>query len=187
MLRDVFLFAGRAIGSPGRVGAVMPSGRGLARLMAAGLGPDSGPVVEIGPGTGSLTQGLLDAGVPETDLILIEMDREFCARLTARFPGARVVNAPAQAMPALGLPAITTVISGLPLLNFPPALQHQIVRAVFQGLAPNGRLVQFTYGRHPPVAPEVRDDLDLRWRRRGKVWANLPPATVYEFHRADGS
>ena len=162
----------------------MPSGSALGRLMAAGLGSDSGPVVEIGPGTGSLTRALVNAGVPEENLTLIEMDAQVCALLCRRFPKARIVNAPAQEMPALGLSNIGTVISGLPLLNFPHSLQQEIISAVFQVLAPGGRLVQFTYGPRPPIAPEVRDALRLGWQRRGKVWANLPPASVYEFHRA---
>ena len=44
---------------PLRVGAVSPSGRPLARMMARYVDPQApGPVIELGPGTGSMTRAL---------------------------------------------------------------------------------------------------------------------------------
>ena len=47
--------------------------------MARGLGP--GRVVEFGPGTGRLTEGLLQAGVRQEDLTLLEMNPDFVAHV----------------------------------------------------------------------------------------------------------
>jgi phosphatidylethanolamine/phosphatidyl-N-methylethanolamine N-methyltransferase len=44
--------------------------------------------------------------------------------------------------------------------------------------------VQFTYGSRPPLPPETIATLGLSVNRGHKVWANLPPATVYRFRRA---
>ncbi len=183
MLAEISFFISQAIRSPGNIGAVAPSGRALGHSIAKGIGPHSGPVVEIGPGTGSLTRGLLAAGVPEENLILVEVNPDFCAHLAKKFPKARIINSGAQNMHAFGLKNISHIISGLPLLNFPQDLQASIARAAFHILAPKGRLVQFTYGPRPPIHPDILNDLGIRWTRRGKVWANLPPASVYEFYR----
>ena len=51
-------------------------------------------------------------------------------------------------------------------------------------LAPRGRYVQFTYGPRPPLPPNTIAALGLTVNKGNKVWANLPPATVYRFRRA---
>ncbi|GAB1362755.1 hypothetical protein MASR1M32_19910 [Rhodobacter sp.] len=79
---------------------------------------------------------------------------------------------------------VGTVISGLPLLSMPEAVREGIVGAAFELLAPRGAFVQFTYGPRPPLPAEQIALLRLKVNRGFKVWANLPPATVYRFRRA---
>ena len=52
MSSDLALFRRRLMRNPRQVSAIAPSSRALARAMTLGLGPQSGPVVEFGPGTG---------------------------------------------------------------------------------------------------------------------------------------
>jgi len=181
MLLSLSIFAKQVIQNPTRVGAAAPSGRQLARLMAQGLGPDSGQIVEIGPGTGSLTRGILAAGVPEDNLVLVEINPEFCQILSDRFPRARVVCAQAQDLPNFNLTPCDRAISGLPLLNFSITQQTDILKSVFSILRSGAALVQFTYGPRAPIAPIVLAALDLDCSYRGRAWRNLPPAGVYEF------
>ncbi len=183
MAKNIALFLKQALNNPASVGAVAPSGKALGRMMARGLGPDSGPVVEIGPGTGSLTRAIVAAGVPQENLTLVELNEAFCHLLARRYPRARIIHGGAQEMGAHGIRNAAVVISGLPLLNFPSGLQHEILSAVFDALAPGCKLVQFTYGRKPPISPQVMQNLELTWHLRGRVWANFPPASVYEFRR----
>ena len=74
-------------------------------------------------------------------------------------------------------------MSGLPLLSMPRTGQRDIVSAAFGAMGPGGRFVQFTYGTLPPIERAVREELNLTWRTRGRVWRNLPPAQVYEFYQ----
>ena len=90
MAQDFILFAREFFASPFQVAAVSPSSRYLARAMAAGFGAKTGPVVEFGPGTGQLTRGILAAGVPPTDLTLIEMSADFARHLASEFAGVTV-------------------------------------------------------------------------------------------------
>jgi phosphatidylethanolamine/phosphatidyl-N-methylethanolamine N-methyltransferase len=179
------LFLRQLLRNPRQISAIAPSSPALARAMAEGLGPQSGRVVEFGPGTGRLTAGILATGVLPANLTLFEMNGDFTGHLCARFPGVEVVHAPAQAAVATmaGRP-VGHVISGLPLLSMPPALRASIVGAAFAILAPGGSYVQFTYGPKPPLPPDEMAALGLRVEAGRKVWANLPPARVYRFYRA---
>jgi phosphatidylethanolamine/phosphatidyl-N-methylethanolamine N-methyltransferase len=152
--------------------------------MTLGLGPQSGKVVEFGPGTGRFTEALLQRGVPPENLTLFELDEEFVDYLRAKFPGVTVHQRPAQEAAELVGGDVAAVISGLPLLSMPPEVREGIVDAAFRILSPRGRYVQFTYGPRAPLPPDTIAALGLTVNKGHKVWANLPPATVYRFRRA---
>ena len=184
MPSDLSLFVGQLLRNPREISAVVPSSRILAAAMVRDLGPATGRVVEFGPGTGKITEAILDRGVAPGDLTLYEMNATFCRALERRFPGVRVVNAPAQSAAEAEEPGIGAVVSGLPLLSMPRAVQEGIVAAAFTILAPGGPYVQFTYGARPPVDEAVRRTLGLEVRAGARVWHNLPPARVYRYTRA---
>jgi phosphatidylethanolamine/phosphatidyl-N-methylethanolamine N-methyltransferase len=181
---ELALFRRRLMQNPRQVSAIAPSSRTLARAMTLGLGPNSGPVVEFGPGTGRFTEAILARGVPPENVTLFELDGEFAAFLRQRFPGVTVHQEPAQEAPRLVKPGVSAVISGLPLLSMPDEVRSGIVSAAFAVLAPRGRYMQFTYGPRPPLPPETIAELGLVVNKGQKIWANLPPARVYRFRRA---
>lgn len=167
---------------PDEIVALAPSSRALSREMAA-MADLSGPVIELGAGTGRITEALLAAGCPAAQLHLLEMNAEFVALLQERFPGVHVHHTGAQNIAGLGLGEVSAVVSGLPLLSMPKPVQRAIVGGAFELLRPGGRFVQFTYGPVPPVAGGLRDELDLCWDKSRRIWRNLPPAHVYSFAR----
>src|SRR5947199_10441846 len=72
---------------PLHMGAVMPSGRVLARTMAQYVDIGSrGPVIELGPGTGAITSALIEHGVDQKRPVLVEYNPGFCAPLRHRSP-----------------------------------------------------------------------------------------------------
>src|ERR1700730_7294049 len=78
---------------PLATGAVMPSGRPLARAMAHCVSADlPGPVVELGPGTGAVTAALIEQGIAPSRLMLVEFNPTFCRLLRSRYPEATVVQ-----------------------------------------------------------------------------------------------
>jgi phosphatidylethanolamine/phosphatidyl-N-methylethanolamine N-methyltransferase len=181
---DLALFRRRLLRNPRQISAIAPSSRALARAMTLGLGPDSGGVVEFGPGTGRFTEAILARGVLPENVTLFELDEEFVSFLRKRFPGVAVHRVPAQEAAAHVAAGVSAVISGLPLLSMPSVVREGIVGAAFEILKPRGRYVQFTYGKRPPLPAETVATLGLTVNRGHKVWANLPPATVYRFRRA---
>ena len=177
------LFLGQWLRRPGRVAAVAPSSQALARVMTAGLGPDSGPVIELGGGTGKITEAILARGVAPERLTVYETDPVFAGLLRQRFPGVTVVEADARTLTAGPVKQVGAVISGLPLLTIPERVQRQIIEAAFACMRPGGVFVQFTYGWRPPIDRPVRAALGLVWTASRWILCNLPPARVYTFRR----
>lgn len=176
------LFTVQLLLRPWRVVALAPSSRALGDQMAAEVDLH-GAVVELGAGTGKITESILAAGVDESRLVLLEMNETFCKLLRERFPRATVLSWNAQRTGEIALKDVRTVVSGLPLLSMPIAVQNNIVGGAFKLLEPGGAYVQFTYGPKPPVAAQVREALGLTWEKRPKIWMNLPPACSYVFRK----
>ena len=124
MEAGIAFFIRRWASSPYRIGGIMPSARPLARAMACAsmeARRGEGPVVELGGRTGSITQALIERGIGEQELILIERDREMCRWLKRRFPRAAVVRGEAAQIGVIlarefAGPA-SVVVSSLPLRN----------------------------------------------------------------------
>lgn len=173
---------------PGRLGAVVPSGRALARAMAAHIDLASpGVVVELGGGTGSITRALLRAGTAPEDLVVVEREAKLCRIIRARFPGVRVLRADARDLERLlreaGVERVKAVVSGLPLLSMEREDCRQILRAAFSVLGPEGEFLQFTYSPASPVSHETRGLLGITGKREEWVLSNLPPAAVWRYRR----
>ena len=177
--------------NPVLTGAVSPSGRFLARMMARYVDPSGrGPVVELGPGTGPVTQALIQRGVAPERLVLVEYDPEFCKLLKRRFPRATVVQGDAYDLPTtldgvLDAPA-AAVVSSLPLLMKPDPQRLSLLRDAFALMAPGGRFVQFTYGMISPIPRKARgvDPVPFVAEASPAVWLNLPPARVFAYQAA---
>jgi phosphatidylethanolamine/phosphatidyl-N-methylethanolamine N-methyltransferase len=184
-LDDEVRFLRSWIEKPLHMGAVMPSGRVLARTMAQYVDIDSdGPVIELGPGTGAITNALIAHGVDQKRLVLVEYNPGFCALLRDRYPQATVVQGDAYALrdslwEVLSAPA-SAVVSGLPLVTKPMLTRLKLIRDAFAALAPGSPFVQFTYSVAPPIPrslPGVSTEASER------IWMNLPPARVWVYRK----
>ncbi|MEM6486734.1 MAG: rRNA adenine N-6-methyltransferase family protein [Pseudomonadota bacterium] len=167
---------------PLEVAAIAPSSTRLARLICAEISADTGPVLEIGPGTGVFTAQLLANGVAPHHLTLLEKNPVFAATLQAALPAVRVLNADAGAIQIRRLTggrAFRAVVSGLGLLSMDHAVVERLMRQVFGSLVAGGAFYQFTYGLGCPVGPRICADLGLESRKLGRVLWNCPPAAVY--------
>jgi len=184
-LDDEVRFLRSWIEKPLHMGAVMPSGRVLARTMAQYVNIDSSePVVELGPGTGAITNALIEHGVDQKRLVLVEYNPGFCALLRDRYPHARVVQGDAYALRdslwnVLSEPA-SAVVSGLPLVIKPMLTRLKLIRDAFVALAPGAPFVQFTYSVAPPI-PKSLPGVSTEASER--IWMNLPPARVWVYRK----
>lgn len=171
-------------GNPRSVGAISPSGPQLANAMAGYLDPeDTGPVVELGPGTGVVTQAILEHGIVPSNLTSIEYCSNFASLLRTRFPKINVVQGDAYDLAAsLGdQPPLAGIVSSLPLLTRPYETRRALILDALGRLAPGAPFIQFSYG----LAPPVREEAGLfSVSKSSWIWNNVPPARVWVYRRA---
>ena len=176
--------------NPKIAGAIAPSGRFLARALAHCVNPGAtGPIIELGPGTGPVTRALLARGVPRSKLVLVEYEKSFCTLLARKFPGVKIVRGDAYRL-ADTLKGVlnekpSAVVSSLPLLTAPEHDRLALLRQAFDLMGEGGRFVQFTYGVKSPVPTDLGDSLHVRIQALAPIWLNIPPARIYIYRRSN--
>jgi phosphatidylethanolamine/phosphatidyl-N-methylethanolamine N-methyltransferase len=184
-LDDEVRFIRSWIEKPLSIGAVTPSSKALARAMAAYVDPGAkGPVIELGPGTGPVTEALVAQGIDPSRLILLEFDPTFCRLLRQRYPAATVVQGDAYSLKRvlgshLAEPA-AAVVSGLPLFTKPLKTRLKLVYEAFALMLPGAPFVQFTYATIAPI-PKALDR--VRSEASERIWMNIPPARIWVYRK----
>ncbi len=190
-LVDNARFIRQWIENPRLIGAVSPSGRALARTMAGFVEPDKdGDIVELGPGTGPVTQALLARGIAPERLVLVEYETRFCHLLAERFPGVNIVQGDAYGLKATldgkFFGKIATVVSSLPLLVRPERDRVELLNQAFELMGDDGLFIQFTYGL--TKSPMPMHALGVKGAYVGKgsppIVLNIPPARVWRYRKA---
>jgi phospholipid N-methyltransferase len=185
-------------------GAVLPSGSFLARALAKPMAcprPDA-RLLEVGPGTGSVTRAIVQRMRPGDRLDAVEINPRFVeilshrlqhdSVLAARQADVRIIQAAVQEVP--GEAVYDFIVSGLPLNNFTGPEIRSIFAAFARLARPGAILSYFEYAfvrelKMPFVGRSERYRLarvgklvgryirryQTGWRR---VWFNVPPAIV---------
>jgi phosphatidylethanolamine/phosphatidyl-N-methylethanolamine N-methyltransferase len=182
-LDDEMQFIRTWIEKPLSTGAVMPSSKALARTMARYVDPnDSGLVIELGPGTGPVTEAMVERGVDPARLILVEFDPDFCRLLRTRYPRATVVQGDAYRLRRLLETYVRTpasaIVSGLPLVTKPVRTRLRLISDAMALLAPGAPFVQFTYAMVTPIPKALNG---IRAEASELIWLNVPPARVWVY------
>jgi phosphatidylethanolamine/phosphatidyl-N-methylethanolamine N-methyltransferase len=186
-LTDSSLFLREWLAHPQRTGSVTPSSPKLAAAMARWLPSDpESYVLELGPGTGAVTQALIEHGLREERLVAIENNPKLARLLRQRFPRAHIITGDAWHLDVLlrdrlePIESVGAVISSLPLLNFPAAEADTLAEKIRAILEHGGKWVQYSYhlgnGHHKSAT---------RFHRLASkiVWLNLPPARVNVYQK----
>lgn len=176
--------------NPRQVSAVAPSGAALAELMTSEIEAALAPIIELGPGTGVFTRRLVQSGIPQDELVLVESGHAFAKQLEDDFPDAVIFQLDARRLQEIRLPGprqAGAIVSGLPFLSMDTATIERILAGAFGHLREDGAFYQFTYGPGCPVPSRVLTRLGLCAVSIGWVPANLPPASVYRIRRAPGA
>lgn len=189
-MRQAFHFLSQAAVHWRQTGSITPSSRRLARALAEAVGdvPPGSIIVELGPGSGCVTEALR-ARHPQCRVVAVENNASFALRLSERLPSVAIVHGCASALPAhltqTGLADIpvAAVVSCLPLLTLDPQLVDNILASVREILPPGGRFIQFTYSER---AFSRLTPAGFRIGSRRRIWLNVPPAVVLSFQRTDG-
>lgn len=143
-----------------------------------------GPVVELGPGTGPVTDALLARGIEQERLVLVEYNPDFCQLLKRRFPRATIVQGDAYDIRDTLAGVVTDrcagCLSSLPLFTKPMEQRIDMLAAAQDVLQPNAPFIQFTYA---VVSPVPTRDVDYSAAASERIWRNMPPARVWVYRR----
>lgn len=189
-VKETELFFRQWLRSPKSMGSIIPSSMALARAVTSAVSWKPGQtVVELGAGTGAISQGLLEKGMPSEALMMIELDEQLYDYLRNRFPGVRVVHGDATKLAEIvadqGVDEVSTVVSGLPMVNMPYDFQRAIIQESFKSLKPDGFMLQYSYS---PISPIPAKKLGVKAEIVRFVLRNVPPAMVWRFSpKADGA
>lgn len=183
LIKEGELFFRQWLRSPKSMGSVIPSSRALARAVAAEVAWKPGQyVVELGGGTGAISQGLIERGIPRDRLIVIELDTALHAYLKERLDGCLVIQGDATRLGEIlarhEVGEVGTVISGLPMVGMPFEFQRAIIEQGFKVMPPGNAMLQYSYS---PVPPVPADKLGIEAKIARYVLWNVPPAAVWRY------
>mgnify|MGYP003332962233 FL=1 len=185
-LDDEVRFIRSWLEKPLSMGAVTPSSKILCRTMASYVNPQApGPVIELGPGTGAVTEALVHQGIEPSRLVLVEFNPSFCRLLRTRYPDATVIQGDAYGIRrllggTLKAPA-AAVVSGLPLVTKPPKTRIRLLGEALSLMAPDAPFVQFTYAVASPISRKLSG---VTAEASERIWMNFPPARVWVYRKA---
>lgn len=202
---DIRLFVSEFVRTFHTTGAVLPSGRHLARALARFVSENGAPkrILEVGPGTGAVTRQIVTCMGAEDQADLVELNDRFVAHLRQcidndpQFQPAkdrvRVLHCAVESLPPDD--SYDLIISGLPLNNFTPEQVEKILLGLAALLKPGGTLSFFQYiairrakalvsgraerERLRGIGTAVDTLLRHHEVRRDWIWPNIPPAWVH--------
>lgn len=172
---------------PLEIGAFLPSSAAVGRAMARVAALDRpGAILELGGGTGAVTESLLAAGCSPERLIVVEREVAMVAMLRRRFDKVRVVEGNACAigtiLAELGVMRLAAVVSSLPIKWFPIAGQRAVIMPCLDLAGESGCFLQLTNAMVSPVAMNA---LGLTGSEVARVWSQFPPVQIWRYQRAD--
>jgi len=180
-LSDFGLFFSKFMAKGRQISSAVPSSPAMvARILDRVDFSRPGTIVELGAGTGPVTEQIMEVLRPHHRFIAVENDPDFCNILRRRFPNLTLLQSDAtkiaEPLEHLGVNRVEYVLSGLPTPALPRKSLIKLIRWLEKSLSPTGVFIQIT------VVPFVYqrfyrrlfDSVDFRM-----VWLNIPPGGVY--------
>ena len=174
----MFSWVAKFLKSPREIGAIAPSSPHLARLMTNDI-PLDARVLELGPGTGVVTEHILSRLSSPSQLTLIERDPELSAMCSAGFPGITVRTGDAESLMQDNSETYDAIVSGIPFAAMEQAKRARMFRLIAERLQPDGLFIMFQYSTTTlGELKEIFGSVDVRFTP-----LNLPPAFVFVARR----
>ncbi|WP_295887085.1 methyltransferase type 12 [uncultured Thiohalocapsa sp.] len=180
------LFAQQFLRHPLQIGSIIPSSAFLEQrvISAADIG-SARFVVELGPGTGGMTQAMLQAMAPQARLLSIEINPLFHEqvsriqddRLVAHLGSAADIR---QIAASYGLGVPDAIVSGIPFSTMDQKVGAQILAEVADVLADAGRFVAYQF--NPRVGALGQPFLGTP--EIAMEFLNIPPMRVFRWSKA---
>lgn len=179
------LFLRAWLRAPLSIASLVPSSRATGEAFVQLLdSAGEGDILELGSGTGAISQTLLAAGIPEHRLVMVEREPELADHLRHRFPAVRTFEGDVADLGTLldrhGVGRLSAVVSSLPIVWFPLQVQAAVLSACFDRLDPVGEFLQMT---NQPASPLPLRKLRIKGERAATIWRNFPPSFIWRYWR----
>ena len=183
-IKSNFLFLGKFFRHGKQIASIWPSSRSLSRATIREIDWDTaGTIVELGAGTGPITEEIIKRLKPQTRFITIERDADFFKILQQRFvnlPNVEIVHADVRNIDTIlrerGIDKVDYFISGLPTPSLPEHVRRRMLVSIRRYLSPQGCYSNITeipliyLGYYKNLFKHVHFQF---------VPANMPPGGVY--------
>lgn len=136
------------IRDPQKIGTIAPSSRAVSLELAKALQAERGPlkIIEVGAGTGPVTEVIADFLRPGDIFDAVEIDPHLCEILRKKFKHNQQVDVRCVSITDWN-PAYKydVLIVTLPFNNFPPSLVQEILASLVRLSAPGAQLSHIDY------------------------------------------
>ncbi len=182
-LKDSALFLKHAIKSPLQVGYFMPSSPWLIEQIAktAHL-QEARHIMELGPGTGGTTKGILKYMADDAKLISVEINQKFIDHMIKTIDDDRLIvsNKGAQnlleIMDEHGWESADVIISGIPFTTLPKGMDKLIMQSIHDTLKPGGIFLAYQLRDH---VSRLAEPLFGEYTCKKIEFKNIPPMRIY--------
>lgn len=176
------MFLKRWFANPLQMGSIVPSSAALCNCLVRQTRMTGDELIlELGAGTGVISQALLMNGIPRERLIVVEIVPDMAQHLRRELPGVAVVEGDARDLKNL-IPTrwhgrIGTVICGIPLVLLPKPEQRRFIDAI-EEVAPGRGFLHYSYCITSPLSWKHH-----RLTAKREEWTplNFPPASVWRY------
>ncbi len=169
------------------LGAVLPTQKFASDIMASEVDSNTSMVVELGAGTGQITNSILNKNINEKDLILVEINKEFSEILKKKFPKAQIFSEDAisffEKFPKRFNKKIDMIISGIPLVSLDKNTRNKICELSVNNLSESGTFFQITYFIRCSFPNEIIKKYKLSKKLKGFTPFNIPPAFIWKIYK----
>ena len=191
--KENLLFLFRFICDPLTMGSLFPSSKALANRMVVRMQPSMEPkrYLEVGPGTGAVTDSILQKMGPKDTLDIVELDPDLCRVLRKKYEACRNLKVYETSIENFESANYDGIVSSLPLNQFSVDFVETIFKKYLHMMKPNAFLSYYEY-KYPKMVAALTE----RGKRLKKiqllksfygekhqekietVWKNFPPANV---------
>lgn len=182
-LKDSALFLKHAIKSPMQVAYFMPSSPWLIEQIAktAHL-QESQHIIELGPGTGGTTKGILKYMADDAQLISVEINQKFIDHMAKTITDSRLTlsNKGAQNLVEImnenDWESADVIISGIPFTTLPKGMDKAIMQSIHDALKPGGIFLAYQLRDH---VSKLAKPLFGDYTYKKIEYKNIPPMRIY--------
>jgi len=181
-IKESAFFLKNAILKPKQVAYFFPSSSALIHAIAKKSELSKHKhIVELGPGTGGTTKGILSEMNHDAELCAVEINKDFVDFISKTIDDKRltVCHDAAQNLKEIiekqGWENADLVISGMPFTTLPKHIAKEIIQSIYDNIKPGGMFVAYQLrDRVGKLATPIFGESVSHWE-----FKNFPPMRIY--------